>query len=177
MPSSTLIRWGGLAAVVAGVLSIIVSLINLFALIAGQDPTAILVRITIGQIAGAVLLFGLVGLYFRHSDELGSLGLLGFVFAFFGTAFALTGNIWAGLLAEVGWALFGIACFQARVYPRIAAIVLIIGALLTALLFALLLGILSGVLGYLSVVASIIFYIAVAWLGFSLFTSSREETL
>jgi hypothetical protein len=176
MPYSTLIRWGGLAAVVAGILFIIVSLINLFALIAGQDPTAILVRVIITQIAGAVLLFGLVGLYFRRSDELGSLGLIGFVFAFFGTAFALTGNIWANLLAEVGWALFGIACLQARVYPRIAAIVLIIGALLTALFIALLLGNLSGILGYLAVAASIIFYVAVAWLGFSLFTGRSEET-
>ena len=176
MPSSTLIRWGGLAAVVAGILFIIVSLINLFALIAGQDPTAILVRVIITQIAGAVLLFGLVGLYFRRSDGLGSLGLLGFVFAFFGTAFALTGNIWANLLAEVGWALFGIACLQARVYPRIAAIVLIIGALLTALFIALLLGNLSGILGYLAVAASIIVYVAVAWLGFSLFTGRTEET-
>ena len=175
MPSSTLIRWGGLAAVVAGVLFIIVSLINLAALIVGRDPSAVLVRTTIVQIAGAVLLFGLVGLYFRRSDELGSLGLLGFVFAFFGTAFALTGNIWANLLAEVGWALFGIACLQARVYPRIAAIVLIIGALLTALFIALLLGNLSGILGYLAVAASIIFYVAVAWLGFSLFTGRIEE--
>jgi hypothetical protein len=175
MPTSTLIRWGGLAAVVAGVLLIVVSLINLAALIIGRDPSAILIRVTIVQIAGAVLLFGLVGLYFRRSDELGSLGLIGFVFAFFGTAFALTGNIWASLLAEVGWALFGIACLQARVYPRIAAIVLIIGALLTALFTALLLGTLSGILGYLAVGASIIFYIAVAWLGFSLFTGRSVE--
>ena len=175
MPFSTLIRWGGLAAVVAGVLFIIVSLVNLFALIAGRDPSAILLRATIVQIAGAVLLFGLVGLYFRRSDELGILGLIGFLFAFFGTAFALTGNIWANLLAYVGWAMFGIACLQARVYPRIAAIVLIIGALLTALFIALLLGNLSGILGYLAVAASIIFYIAVAWLGFSLFTGRSES--
>jgi nitrate reductase gamma subunit len=79
MPFSTLIRWGGLAAVVAGVLFIIVSLVNLFALIAGRDPSAVLVRTTIVQIAGAVLLFGLVGLYFRRSDELGIVGLIGFL--------------------------------------------------------------------------------------------------
>jgi hypothetical protein len=177
MPSSTLIRWGGLAAVVGGVLFIIVSLINLFALIAGRDPSAILLRATIVQIAGAVLLFGLVGLYFRHSEELGIVGLMGFVFAFFGTAFTLAGNIWANLLADLGWALFGIACLQARVYPRVGAIVLIIGALLTAVFIALLLGNLSGILGYLAVAASIIFYIAVAWLGFSLFAGRSTRRL
>ena len=177
MPSSTLIRWGGLAAVVAGILFIIVSLINLFALIAGRDPSAILIRTILVQIAGAVLLLGLVGLYFRRSDELGILGLIGFLFAFFGTAFALTGNIWANLLADVGWAMFGIACLQGRVYPRLAAIVLIIGVLLTALFIALLLGNLSGILGYLAVAASIIFYIAVTWLGFSLFAERSARRL
>src|ERR687885_1813443 len=175
MPSSTLIRWGGLAAVVAGLLFLVDSLINLFVLLAGRDPSTVVASAVVGQIAGAVLLFGLVGLYFRRSDELGILGLIGFVFAFFGIAFSLTGNIWATLLAAVGWALFGIACLQARVYPRIAAIVLIIGALLTALFIALLLGTLSGILGYLAVAASIIFYIAVAWLGFSLFTGRSES--
>jgi hypothetical protein len=177
MPSSTLIRWSGLAAVVAGILFIIVSLINLYALIAVQDPSAILIRTILVQIAGAVLLLGLVGLYFRRSEELGIVGLIGFLFAFFGTAFALTGNIWANLLAYVGWAMFGIACLQARVYPRIAAIVLIIGALLTAVFIALLLGNLSGILGYLAVAASIIFYIAVAWLGFSLFAERSARRL
>jgi hypothetical protein len=175
MPSSTLIRWGGIAAVVAGVLFIIVHLINLFALIAGRDPAAILARATISQIAGAVLLFGLVGLYFRHSEELGLAGLIGFAFAFFCTAFALAGNVWANLLAALGWALFGIACLQARVYPRVAAIVLIISALLTGIFIALLLGTLSGTLGYLAVATSIIFYIAVIWLGLSLFTGRSEE--
>jgi hypothetical protein len=82
MPSSTLIRWGGLAAVVAGVLFIIVGLINLYALIAERDPAALLARAIIVQIAGAVLLFGLGGLYLRWSEELGSVGLIGFVFAF-----------------------------------------------------------------------------------------------
>jgi hypothetical protein len=118
---------------------------------------------------------GLVGLYFRRSDELGILGLIGFLFAFFGTAFALTGNIWANLLADLGWVLFGIACLQARVYPHIAAIVLLIGALLTGVFLALLLGELRGILGYLAVAASIVFDIAVVWLGFNLFMGRSEE--
>ena len=176
MPSSTLIRWGGLAAVVAGVLFIIVGLINLYALIAERDPAALLARAIIVQIAGAVLLFGLGGLYLRWSEELGSVGLIGFVFAFFGTVFALTGNIWANLLGYLGWVLFGIACLQARVYPRVGVIVLIIGAVLSALLIAVLLGTLSGILGYIAVAANIIFYIAVIWLGLSLFTGRSEET-
>jgi uncharacterized membrane protein YtjA (UPF0391 family) len=54
--------------------------------------------------------------------------------------------------------------------------VLIIGAVLSALLIAVLLGTLSGILGYIAVAANIIFYIAVIWLGLSLFTGRSEET-
>ena len=46
MPSSTLIRWGGLAAVVAEALFTTVNLINLFALVVGRDPTAIVIRVS-----------------------------------------------------------------------------------------------------------------------------------
>src|ERR671932_692102 len=165
MPSSTLIRWGGLAAVVAGLLFLVDSLINLFVLLAGRDPSAVVASAIIGRIAGAVLLFGLVGLYFRRSDELGIAGLIGFLLAFFCTAYTLAGNVWANLLADLGWVLFGIACLQARVYPRAAAILLVIGALLTGVFLALLLGELRGALGYLAVAASIVFDIAIVWLG------------
>jgi hypothetical protein len=175
MPTSTLIRWGGLAAVVAGALFLIDSLINLFVLIAGRDPSAVVARTILVQIAGAVLLLGLVALYFRHSEDLGIVGLIGFLFAFFGAAFALTGNIWANLLADLGWVLFGIACLQARVYPRAAAILLVIGALLTGVFLALLLGELRGVLGYLAVAASIVFDIALVWLGLNLFIERSDD--
>ena len=163
MPSSTLIRWGGLAAVVAGALFLIVNLINLFVLLAGRDPSTVVASAVVGQIAGAVLLFGLVGLYFRRSEELGIAGLIGFLLAFFCTAYTLAGNVWANLLAELGWALFGIACLH------------VIGALLSAVLLALLLGQLRGVLGYLAVAASIIFDVAVVWLGFNLFMGRSED--
>ncbi|HZB84645.1 MAG TPA: hypothetical protein VE288_17560 [Rubrobacteraceae bacterium] len=175
MPSSTLIRWGGLAAVVAGLLFLVDSLINLFVLLAGRDPSTVVASAVVGQIAGAVLLFGLVGLYFRRSEELGIAGLIGFLLAFFCTAYTLAGNVWANLLAELGWALFGIACLQARVYPRAAAILLVVGALLSAVFLALLLGQLRGVLGYLAVAASIVFDVAVVWLGFNLFMGRSEE--
>lgn len=42
-----------------------------------------------------------------------------------------TGFMVSGLAVALGWAIFGIATFRAKVYPRIAAIVLTVGALLT----------------------------------------------
>ena len=42
-----------------------------------------------------------------------------------------TGFMLSGIAVAVGWALFGVATFRARVFPRTAAIVLIAGALIT----------------------------------------------
>jgi hypothetical protein len=106
-----------------------------------------------------LLLIGLVGLYARQSEAAGPLGLAGFLVAFLGTALNM-GFFWAILFLTpilaveapvlldegptpgffftlitftVGWMLFGVATLRARVYPRIAAIVLIIGAVLAIL--------------------------------------------
>ena len=110
-------------------------------------------------VAFFLLLLGLVGLYARQSEEAGTLGLVGFLLAFLGTmliagdlwfeAFAVpylaevsprlaetspTGLLLAGAAASfasfgVGWLLFGIASFRARVFPRVAAVLIILGAL------------------------------------------------
>ena len=59
----------------------------------------------------------------------------------------------------LGWLLFGMAVLRARLYPRVAAMLLMIGALL----------ILIPVPG-----PPIVFAVAVAWLGFVLFTGRSE---
>ena len=59
------------------------------------------------------------------------------------------------VLAALGWLLFGVATLRARVYPRWAAILLIVGAVLLGL----------PVPGL-----EIVLAVAVAWLGFALFT-------
>jgi hypothetical protein len=55
----------------------------------------------------------------------------------------------------VGWLLFGITTLQARVYPRIPVILLIIGAVIISLPLPF---------------TGIVFAIAVTWLGFDLYT-------
>jgi hypothetical protein len=136
---------------------------------------------------GAVLLLlGLVGLYIRQAEAAGTLGLVAFLVAFFGTALAL-GATWAelfvapslaveaprvldaeptGMLAlgftltffvflPLGWLLFGVASYRARIYPRVATILLMVGAVIAALPIPL---------------TEIVLYVGVAWLGFTLFT-------
>ncbi len=133
MSSSNLIRWCGMAAMVAGVLSIAVDLVVLAVLSFGQSfgesltSSGFLFRSVAAPLAGVLLLLGLVGLYARQSETAGIQGLDSFLVAFLGTALA-QGSVLAGLLADLGWALFGVASLQARVYPRAASVLLIVGA-------------------------------------------------
>jgi hypothetical protein len=173
---SNLIRWGGLAAVLGGALFIIADLVTL--VFVGQGAAGgVLFRTVVGLVAGVLLLLGLVALYARHAEVLGVLGLVGFLAAFFGLALAQQNLLWASLLANLGWLLFGVACLVARVYPRAAVILLTVGALLSAVVNALVRsGTFAGRPGFVVVamVVDIIFEAAVVWLGISLFRSGGE---
>ncbi len=133
-------------------------------------------------LATVLVLFGLFGLYASQSEAAGVMGLVGFLLAFLGTAL-LAGLSWAQafvvpfiatrspalleseplgsilsfLAFTAGWLVFGIATLRARVYPRAAAIVLIVGAVLPFVSFIL-------------PASAFVFGIGVGWLGFALFT-------
>ncbi|MGH3087847.1 MAG: hypothetical protein ACRDSJ_11090 [Rubrobacteraceae bacterium] len=139
-------------------------------------------------LAGILLLIGLVGLYVRQSEASGIPGLIAFLVAFAGTALILgtwwtnafvapslatdapafleagpTGVLGFAFtmsfaLAALGWLLFGVVSLRAKVYPRVAAAALVVGAALT---FAPL------------PATGVVFYAAIAWLGVILF--SRKE--
>jgi hypothetical protein len=167
-----------MAAVVAGVLSIAVDLVVLSVFGFGQSlggalvSSGLLFRSVAAPLGGALLLLGLVGLYTRQSEATGVGGLIGFLVAFVGTVLA-QGSVFAGLLADLGWALFGVASLQARVYPRPASILLIVGAVGTAVASALPRGEPGSVLMYAVIGADIILNAAIAWLGFCLFARGR----
>lgn len=185
MQSSDLIRWGGLAALVSAAVSVIGDLLRLFVDVesaASATGTSYALVLGLYLVGGVLLLLGLVGLYASQSEAAGVLGLVGFLVAFVGTAL-LVGALWFELfitpalateapeLAEaelglagfilvllagaLGWVLFGAATLRARVYPRWAAVLLIVG----------------GLVAFAPVpLAGIVFSGAVAWMGFILFT-------
>ena len=185
MQSSNLIRWGGLAALVSAVVSIVGDILRLFVDVeSAAAATGISYALVFGLylLGGVLLLLGLVGLYASQSEAAGVLGLVGFLVAFAGTAL-LVGALWFELfitpalateapeLAEaelglagfilvlltgaLGWVLFGAATLRARVYPRGVAGLLIIG----------------GLVAFAPVpLAGIVFSGAIAWMGFILFT-------
>ena len=102
MSSLGLSRWGGLAAMVAGVLLLIAELLEL--LPAFDDYpfselalTGVFFFQQVLYLFGLILLsVGLVGLYVRQSRVAGPLGLVGFLVAFVGTVF-FTGFFWANI--------------------------------------------------------------------------------
>ena len=128
---------------------------------------------------GVLLLLGLVGLYAHVAEATGIVGLVGFLAAFVGSALGQQNLPWATLLANVGFALFGVACVVARTYPRSAGIVLVVGAVLSWVVNSVVLIADVGMAGtYVTVIAAIvdiIFYAAIGWLGFSLFRRRIEE--
>ena len=139
------------------------------------------------------LLFALTGLYLRQADAAGKLGLVGYVVAFIGTVLvagdwwfesfiapqiaavapqvmtgAIAGSMAVGAAAtfglfSVGWTIFGIATFRANVYPRPAAVLLVIGGVI---------GILAGSTPY-----QIPLAIAIGWIGYSLMQSERAGAI
>ncbi|MBV9453062.1 MAG: hypothetical protein JOZ19_02885 [Rubrobacter sp.] len=196
MLSSNLIRRGGLAAVVAAVLFIIVDLLALFTVFFQGPGDAMIIQNIVAVGIGVLLLLGLVVLYGRHLEAMGGPGLVGFLMTFAGViaalgafawAYSLADQgwglffVWASLLANLGWVLFGAVSLEARVYPRAAA-VLIVGAVLYGVVNALIgsgaqSGALAGSLDYVVgvVIFDIIFNAAIALLGFSLFRRRSIE--
>jgi hypothetical protein len=177
--SWNLIRWCGMAAVVAGVLSIVVDLVVLAVFGFGQSlgetliSSGLLFRSAVAPLVGALLL-GLVGLYARQSEATGVPGLISFLVAFVGTVLAQS-FVLANMLANLGWALFGVSSLRARIYPRVASTLLIIGAVSTAVFSSLPRSEPGGVLMYAVIGADVILNLAIAWLGLALFTRSRGE--
>lgn len=179
----------GLAALGSGVLSAIGDLLTLVVYLVNPQ-SATTVSYTVGLLylpSTALLLLGLVGLYTSQSQATGLLGLVGFLTAFLGTVL-LVGALWfevfvtpslaaqAPELAEsvwgqtgylltllfgvIGWVLFGVATLRARVYPRWAAILLMVG----------------GVIAFLpGPLVGIVFSVTVAYLGLMLFTGRARS--
>ena len=115
---------------------------------------------------------GLVGLYAPQSETTGVAGLISFLVAFVGTVLAQSFPL-ADLLANLGWALFGVSCLRARIYPRVASALLVVGAVSTAVFGSFPRSEPGGVLMYAVIGADILLNVAIIWLGFNLFAKRR----
>jgi hypothetical protein len=159
MFSSNLVRVGGLAAVATGLLlELLGAYPENFS--EEALTTTYTVQSLMWLISALLLLVALAGLHARQSEAAGALGLAGFIAALIGTGLFVgsvwtntfippalaveapavldaepTGSLAFGfyfsfIVFGLCWALFRMGMLRARVYPRVAAIVLIIGALI-----------------------------------------------
>jgi hypothetical protein len=101
MRTSTLLRWGGLAALAAGVVKALSELGAL--LLIGTQPDRIaaltwqwMVLLALSLAAAFLAMMGLVALYARQVQQSGSRGLIGFGLAALGTMMHF-GHVWTGL--------------------------------------------------------------------------------
>jgi hypothetical protein len=160
--------------------------------VAAGTSTLIIVRVAF-LVSIVLMILALVGLYARQAEQAGTLGLIAFLVALTGTAMAFglqwsaafigpwlaeaapelldtepSGLLAAGfmlsfVLLALGWLLFGLASLQARVLPRGAAALLIVGAVLW---FVTLLLDIPG--------SGVVFGAAVAWMGYALWSGTGE---
>ena len=199
MRTHTLIRWGGLAALVASIISIAIEIAFLATI--GKQAYSIAALTTewsvlysLRLVAVILLMLGLVALFARQSQKMGTFGVIAFVIAsigtmlIFGFAWALTftfpamaesvpefldahaaapgvGMVLTLFLITVGWFLFGIASLQAKVLPTAAVWVVIVGSFL-----ALALNIMGAPMAWL------VFDVGVIWMGWWLWKERATAT-
>jgi hypothetical protein len=182
---------GGLAATLGGVLGVIASLMIFVFVIprvlaqpqAVASSSIVTISLVLLILAWVLVSGGLVGLYESQREALGALGVAGFVVALVGSILMVvvlcvqtfhiavssgvvtTAAVIAVLVAPLGWLLFSVATYRTDIYPRAAAILLIVGAAIHILI-------------HFSGAEFIVMAAAIAWLGFFLFrerTSSGEH--
>lgn len=99
MANSGLMRWSGLAAILAAGLLSVGALLSLATESENLSVSATTPSYAFSSLlyllGGVLLLLGLVGLYIRQSGPSGILGLVAFLVAFLGTALAV-GATWDG---------------------------------------------------------------------------------
>jgi hypothetical protein len=165
-----------------------------------QYLTPLWLVVTLVTLIGELLLvLGLSGIVVRQARRAGWLGLAGFVLMFIGeflfTSYDVTSLLvspWlaqdapqlarngppslfvffliAGVLFSLGGILLGIGTMRARVLPRWAGLLLIIGVLLNVVDAPL-----SGTLGSVVGIVSFVFFaLAVGWMGYALWTAKGE---
>ncbi len=137
MVDSDWIRWGGLAAMGAGILAIVYGLLG-FATGKGDAPGALDILVILAMILEVVGLLGFHALQGRNYGRIGRAGLyttIGAIvlFELLLVARLLGGEVGQGWLAAVGvlgllvgLVLYGAATLQARVLPRWCGILFII---------------------------------------------------
>ena len=170
MLTANLIRWSGLIAILGGVLFPLAAIIhpNGEDLAAVKMPNWVPAHL-LGWVSVTLMHLGIIGLYARQVEKAGWLGLVGFVLAFVGGAFAggvqyMVATV-IPLIAAQAPALFS----QATTPPSFAPPLLVLGFVLGHILFGLATvraGVLPRRSGFLVIIGVVLFFLGeVSFLG------------
>jgi hypothetical protein len=156
MASPNLVRWGGLAAMLGGALFVVSALLITSMPLGciGDECASRPMRDTgvaggLSMLALLLVMVGAAGLVVRvrRTGRLGRLGKAGIIVAAVGAALPVIGSLIQGVLFDgdyplmpffvipgvlalvVGFVLLGLAVLRARVLPRWAAVLLVVGSL------------------------------------------------
>jgi hypothetical protein len=210
MELKNLIKHGALTASAGGALFIVVDLIALLVLDFSQNLSQLVtsfgwhLQSAISLVAGTLVMLGLVCVYARRAEAMGTFGLIAFLVAFFGLVLA-QGFVWdmsftvpsiavaapellgshpPGLFAlgaalsltlvNLGLLVFGVAALRDDFYPRTAVMLLIIGAGLAGAVGGLISGWPSSSLVKVGVGTDILLEAGIIWLGLATY---RENVL
>ncbi|MBE9139184.1 hypothetical protein IQ254_18615 [Nodosilinea sp. LEGE 07088] len=116
MSSTNLIRWGGLAAIIAGILRGVSSFLS------SSNPGAAIELFYL--LTDIFIIFGMMGLYGFQHQESGLWGFFGFLLAIIGIGIIRTGSISGvnmypigALIFVVGLSSFAVGCWIANKLP------------------------------------------------------------
>lgn len=201
MPTTSLIRPGGLAGIFGGVLYALAALLHPVGedLAAATSSTWVPAH-SVFWVSSTLILLGLVGIHARQAKETGWLGLASFVLSFI--AVALVGGLMMMVSTAVplivteapalfeqamtppvlvltavlvgyglGFIVFGVVTMRARVLPRWSGLLLIMGVVLSLAEGS---PIDQTVLHVVVTVGRVMFGLAIAWMGYALWSEKRE---
>jgi hypothetical protein len=205
MSITKLIRWNGLASILAGVLYALGAILHPV----GEDLASVnspswVTSHLVYWVSATLMLYSLVGLYARQADKAGWLGLVGFLLALIGTAFVGTiffiSSTILPLVAAgspaifdqvmtppafavpvlvvgfiLGYILFGVATMRAGVFPRWSGPLLVLGVSLFMISEMPLFDLTLSHL--IATFGDVIFGIGLAWMGYALWSEKREPDL
>jgi len=203
MSNSNLVRWGGLSLLGAGISNalfwLMVIPIGTFVGAAASLHSLWMPSQLLHTLAAMLALFGLVGLYARQGDKNGTLGLIGFVLALFGTGLYLVDAVLAlivfpiaasnapaliaadgalntspiyiifAVIFMVGYIFFGIALLREGTLSRMAISLLIVGSILANLPPGLLPMIVL-------IIGGVLWSVGAGWLGHTLWSKKNKNT-
>jgi hypothetical protein len=190
MSSSNLNRMGGLALILGALLMSVSSWFRF----SGQDLATgvqpfFATSWLITFVGGLFLLLGLPAMYVHQSHKAGKLGLIGFVMTFLGIAILEVGSavldgsgipqaqVGAGfsnvflvgfIALNLGLIIYGIAMLRARVYPRWAAALMIVGVPAIFLL---------GSIPLVGAKPEVLIFLGLAWCGLVLVRGTKPSAL